>query len=137
LSDERLKTNNDRVAAREWMMPRIRTSRARFSATELGEVFQKNALPFAPITKPQVLLDDPHLNETSGLAQIQMNDESVSRIRLTPLAFDGQRLALRIQPPKVGEHTRMLLEELDYSQADIESLVNRKVAGMLDFCSEP
>jgi crotonobetainyl-CoA:carnitine CoA-transferase CaiB-like acyl-CoA transferase len=136
LADARLKTNNDRVAARDWMIPRLRTHLARFSAAELSEVFEKNELPFAPITKPQDLFDDPHLNETGGLAPVRMNDGSVSKVPLTPLTLDGRRLELRLQPPELGEHTRVLLEELGYSQADIESLLTRKIAGMLDSRSE-
>lgn len=128
LADRRLTTNNDRVAARDWMMPILRSHLARFSAAELSEVFQKNELPFAPITKPQDLFDDPHLNETGGLAPVRMNDGSVSKVPLTPLTLDGQRLELRLQPPDLGEHTRVLLEELGYSQTDIESLLMRKVA---------
>lgn len=128
LADRRLTTNNDRVAARDWMMPILRSHLARFSAAELSEVFQKNELPFAPITKPQDLFDDPHLNETRGLAPVRMNDGSVSKVPLTPLTLDGQRLELRLQPPDLGEHTRVLLEELGYSQTDIESLLMRKVA---------
>ena len=128
LANRRLTTNNDRVAARDWMMPILRSHLARFSAAELSEVFQKNELPFAPITKPQDLFDDPHLNETGGLAPVRMNDGSVSKVPLTPLTLDGQRLELRLQPPDLGEHTRVLLEELGYSQTDIESLLMRKVA---------
>lgn len=132
LADARLKSNNDRVAARDWMMPRLRTHLAQFSSAELSEVFQKTELPFAPIAKPQDLFDDPHLNKTGGFAPVRMNDGSVSKVPLTPLSLDGQRLELRLQPPQLGEHTRLLLEELAYSQADIESLLARNVVGVFD-----
>ena len=129
LADERLKTNNDRVAARDWMMPKLRMHLARFSASELSDIFQTNELPFARITKPQDLFDDPHLNETGGLAPVRMNDGSVSKVPLTPLSINEHRLELRLQPPELGEHTLMVLEELGYSQTEIESLLTRKVAG--------
>lgn len=129
LADARLKTNNDRVAARDWMMPRLRAHLARFSATELSDIFQTNELPFAPITKPQDLFDDPHLNETGGLAPVRMNDGSVSKVPLTPLSINEHRLQLRLQPPELGEHTLVVLEELGYSQTEIKSLLTRKIAG--------
>src|SRR4030095_1391380 len=53
LADPRLKTNNDRVLAREWMMPILRAHLASFSAAAIGAVFEENELPFAPIVKPQ------------------------------------------------------------------------------------
>lgn len=128
LADVRLKTNNERVAARDWMMPRLRTLLARFNASELSDIFEKNELPFAPITKPEELFDDPHLNETGGLAPVRMNDGSVSKVPLTPLSINDHRLELRLQPPELGEHTLVVLEELGYSQSEIKSLLSRKVA---------
>jgi crotonobetainyl-CoA:carnitine CoA-transferase CaiB-like acyl-CoA transferase len=72
--DARLNTNNDRVRAREWMMPRLRDRLAPSSAAELSALFEANALPFAPITRPQDLLDDPHLNASGGLAPLTLPD---------------------------------------------------------------
>jgi crotonobetainyl-CoA:carnitine CoA-transferase CaiB-like acyl-CoA transferase len=125
LADPRLKTNNDRVRAREWMMPILRSHLATYSAAELSAVFEKNELPFAPITKPQELFDDPHLNATGGLAPVRMNDGSESKVPLAPFTIDGQRPGIRLQPPLLGEHTRELLGEVGYSDAQIAALETR------------
>ncbi|MET0544649.1 MAG: CaiB/BaiF CoA-transferase family protein [Variovorax sp.] len=125
LADPRLKTNNDRVRAREWLLPILRAHLASRSAAELSEVFEKNELPFAPITKPQDLFDDPHLNATGGLAPIRMNDGSMSKVPLMPFTLDGERPGVRLQPPLLGEHTRALLEEVGYSAAEIAALEQR------------
>jgi crotonobetainyl-CoA:carnitine CoA-transferase CaiB-like acyl-CoA transferase len=55
-------------AARDWMMPLLRERLAAYSAAALAAVFEQHGLPFAPITRPQDLFDDPHLNGTGGLA---------------------------------------------------------------------
>ena len=60
-ADPRLGSNNDRVRAREWMMPELRRRLAGYSAAELGSRFEEYGLPYAPITRPQDLFDDPHL----------------------------------------------------------------------------
>jgi crotonobetainyl-CoA:carnitine CoA-transferase CaiB-like acyl-CoA transferase len=54
-NDARLTNNNARVRAREWMMPILRDRLVAFSAAELAATFEKHALPFAPITRPQDL----------------------------------------------------------------------------------
>jgi crotonobetainyl-CoA:carnitine CoA-transferase CaiB-like acyl-CoA transferase len=122
LADPRLKTNNDRVNAREWMMPILRSHLAGYSAAELSAVFEKNELPFAPITKPQELFDDPHLNATGGLAPVRMNDGSVAKVPLMPFTLDGERPGIRLQPPHIGEHSNELLKEVGYSDAQIAAL---------------
>ena len=127
MADPRLATNNDRVRARDWMMPILRAHLASRSAAELSDVFERNELPFAPIVKPQELFDDPHLNATGGLAPIRMNDGSMSKTPLMPFTFDGERPGVRLQPPLLGEHTDALLAEVGYSVAEVAALKHRNI----------
>jgi len=126
-ADPRLKTNNDRVRARDWMMPILRSRLADRSAVELSAVFEKNGLPFAPITKPEDLFDDPHLRQTGALAPLTLPDGRATQVPLLPLTLGGRRPSVRLQPPKLGEHGAELLAELGYDQAHIEALRSAKV----------
>jgi crotonobetainyl-CoA:carnitine CoA-transferase CaiB-like acyl-CoA transferase len=126
LADSRLATNNDRVLARDWMMPILRSHLAGYSAAELSAVFEQNELPFAPITKPQQLFDDPHLNATGGLAPVRMNDGHMAKVPLMPFTLDGERPGIRLQPPRIGEHTAELLKEVGYSDEEIAAFEARR-----------
>ena len=121
-ADLRLASNNQRVQARDWMMPLLRQRLGHWSAAELSAVFEQNGLPFAPITRPEELLDDPHLGATGGLAPITLPDGRHTRTPLLPLTMQGQRLGIRHQPPRLGEHSRELLASMGYSAADIARL---------------
>jgi crotonobetainyl-CoA:carnitine CoA-transferase CaiB-like acyl-CoA transferase len=123
-ANARLATNNDRVRARDWMMPLLRERLAGHSAAELSAVFEKHGLPFAPITRPQDLFDDPHLNGTGGLAPLTLPDGRETRVPLLPLMLDGQRPGVRSNPPGIGQHTTTLLREAGYTDDQIELMIS-------------
>lgn len=135
-ADARLGSNNLRVLAREWMLPVLRERFGPFSAAELATRFEKNGLPYAPITKPQDLFDDPHLLATGGLAPVDIpadasgvNRRVQTRSALLPLTLNGQRLPLRAGPPSLGEHSRHTLRGLGYADGDIDTLCAAGVVG--------
>jgi crotonobetainyl-CoA:carnitine CoA-transferase CaiB-like acyl-CoA transferase len=127
-ADERLRGNNDRVRARAWMMPLLRERLKAFSAAELSTRFESLGLPFAPITQPQELFDDPHLNQTGGLVAMTLPDGRATKVALLPLAMDGQRLGLRRDPPKLGEHSDALLSSLGY---DVDQIAGMRAEGVV------
>ena len=127
-ADSRLGSNNQRVQAREWLLPMLRERLAAKSAAEISAVFESNGLPYAPITRPQDLFDDPHLRATGGLAPVTLPDGR-GTTTLLPLALDGRRLPLRANPPALGEHTDQLLAELGYGAANIVAMHAANVVG--------
>lgn len=120
--DPRLGSNNERVQARNWLIPLLRETMAAYSATHIAQVFEDKGLPFAPIARPHDLLDDPHLNATGALAPIQLPDGRESKTVLLPLTLDGKHLQVRLSPPKLGEHSLEILSALGYSQSEAEAL---------------
>ncbi len=128
-ADSRLGSNNERVQNRSWLIPILRERFAVLSAKELSERFEKVGLPYAPITRPHELFDDPHLLATGGLAPVTIAADNTSsgkdietRAALLPLALNGERLRIRNAPPRIGADTIELLQSLGYSTAEIDSL---------------
>ena len=135
--DARLASNNHRVRARDWLLPLLRERFAPFGAADLMQRFERIGLPYAPITRPQDLFGDPHLLATGGLAPVTLPADAsgaghpvATRMPLLPITLDGQRLPLRSPPPSVGAHTRTLLQQLGYADADIDALAAAGVVGL-------
>ena len=122
LADKRVTGNNNRVLGRSWLIPMLRERLAGHSAAQIAAIFEEQGLPFAPITDPQHLFDDPHLRQTGGLAPMQLPDGRATLVPLMPLQLGGKRLGLRLDPPKLGEHSDGLLQGLGYDAAQIEAL---------------
>ena len=133
-ADERLVTNNDRVKARGWLIPMLRERFGDLSAKELSSRFEKCGLPYAPITRPHDLFDDPHLLATGGLAPVTIAADNTgagreieTRVALLPIALEGERLQVRKAPPKIGADTVELLQSIGYTPEEISALKDNGV----------
>ena len=110
--------NNARVRERPTLIADLRQRFMAYTAAELTDIFEKNGLPYAPIKRPEDLMDDPHLVQTGGLAPITLPNGQQTNTLLFPFTLDGQRMRVRRNPPKLGEHSADLLQELGYSAED-------------------
>ena len=62
-------------------------------------------IPYAPIVRPDQLVDDPHLIESGGLVDMPTDDGGSTEVVLLPLLMGGRRPGVRHALPKIGEHT--------------------------------
>ena len=129
--DPRLCSNNDRVSQRAFMMPELRQRLAHRRAADLAALFERVGLPFAPISRPEELYDDPHLRATGGLADIELPDGDRAgqtvQTALFPITLAGERLAVRKDPPRLGADTREVLQSLGCTDVDIDGWLQRAV----------
>ena len=123
LADPSLRTNNQRCEARTRLLPMVQAVFARYTKAELAAKCERTGLPYAPITRPEELFDDPHLVQSGALLPVTTPDGVKTAIPGLPLEMDGHRFGVRLDVPKFGEHTRSLLAELGYGAAEIDRLI--------------
>ncbi|RVT90996.1 CaiB/BaiF CoA transferase family protein [Sphingomonas crocodyli] len=121
-ANEAYRLNNQRVLARDAILPRIRSLFAAMPREEIVAKLEATGLPFAPIARPDELFDDPHLNE-GGLVELTMADGSTAKLPALPIAFNDQRGGLRHDLPTPGRDTGDVLRELGFDDAETARLV--------------
>jgi crotonobetainyl-CoA:carnitine CoA-transferase CaiB-like acyl-CoA transferase len=124
-----LQDNNQRVLARDSILPRVRDLFRGFSRDELVRRLEAVGLPFAPIMRPDELFDDPHLNASGGLMQVSIPSNGRARLPALPLEINDERLPLRRDIPAVNGDGEAILTGLGLAPADIASLRSRGIAG--------
>ena len=122
-ADARLRTNAQRVAERAWLIPRLGEIFRTWGKGELSAKLEAIGLPYAPITRPRDLFDDPHLNAGDGMIDLHDPRGFDFRAPVLPLELDGQRLGKRNDPPAVSADARELLAGLGIPPERIEALI--------------
>jgi len=111
-ADPALQTNAQRVAVRPALLLRLGAILQHHKIDALSAKLEAAGLPYAPIVRPEQLLQDPHLKASGGLVPMQTDDGAVTDVVLLPLLMGGRHLGVRRPLPRIGEHTEEVLARL-------------------------
>ena len=121
-ADETIRANNQRVLARDRILPRIRELIGGMTRAEVVAKLDGTGMPFAPIGKPEELFDDPHL-ATGGLEPVTLDSGEQTRLPTIPLEMDGKRPGGASALPLPGADARAVLAGLGYAEDRIAVLI--------------
>ena len=110
-------TNVQRVAVRPALLACLGDILKDHHIDELSAKLEAAGLPYAPIVRPDQLLDDPHLKASGGLVPMQTDEGGTTDVVLLPLLMGGRRPGVRHALPCVGEHTEEVLAALNKTRA--------------------
>lgn len=89
---------------------------------EWVKILNEREIPCAPIYDVREVLADPHVRSRKMI--FEMETEAFGRLNqlATPIRVSHSPLTARSPPPRLGEHTLQVLQELGYSMTDVERL---------------
>jgi crotonobetainyl-CoA:carnitine CoA-transferase CaiB-like acyl-CoA transferase len=111
-SEPALSTNAKRVAVRPELLRRLGEILLHHRIEELSPKLEAAGIPYAPIVRPEQLIDDPHLKASGGLVPMTTDDGGTTDVVLLPLLMGGRRPGVRQPLARVGEHSEEVLARL-------------------------
>lgn len=121
-ADESIRTNNERVLARDRILPTIRELIASMTRDEIIAKLEGTGLPFAPIGRPEDMFDDPQM-AGGGLEEVTLDNGTKTRLPTIPLEMGGKRPGAPVTLPQPGQDAHAILEGLGYSPERIAQLL--------------
>ena len=113
LADEpAFSTNEKRVEARPTLIPRLEDILRGHRVDELTPRLEAAGIPYAPIVRPDQLVDDPHLRASGGIVPMRTDEGDETDVVLLPLIMGGRRPGVRQPLAQIGEHTDEVMGSL-------------------------
>ncbi len=125
-ADESLRKNNQRVLARDRIMPEVRALVKTFTQGAVIAKLDGTGLPFAPIGRPEDMFDDPHLLASGGLETVTLDDGRVAYLPPLPLEMGGVRVNSDTALPVPGRDSDAVLAALGH---DSDAIAGLKASG--------
>ena len=115
--------NADRVANRITLHELLENRFRGKVAAEWEVLLGAETIPCSRVRSVADLVDDPQLDALEMLVDLPHPDIPELRVVDIPLTLNGERATHRLPPPRLGEQTTAILEELGVRSKEIEALV--------------
>lgn len=123
LNDIRFRTNENRVQHRQELTEVIEEALAGIKRDQLVEDLRAIGMPCGPVLDVGQVLQDRHVNARGVLMDWTHPEfDRVIQVR-TPIAEDQEMPGIHSPSPLLGQHTREVLTELNYSRDEVDQMI--------------
>jgi crotonobetainyl-CoA:carnitine CoA-transferase CaiB-like acyl-CoA transferase len=130
-ADPRFLTNPLRSSNQKALIPLIEERTRQRTTAELLELTRRRAVPCSAIRDIAEVVADPQVAAAELITPAPDAEVEGYRDVALPLRLDGERPRGPVTPPRAGEHTREILAELGYDEAETATLIESGVAEAL------
>ena len=99
------------------------------TTAEWETLLLKIDVPHAAFAKMKNVGEQPRLKAVGLFQELDHPTEGKIQQARPPARFSESPASIRRMPPRLGQHTREILVEAGYSEADIDALLSAKAIG--------
>jgi crotonobetainyl-CoA:carnitine CoA-transferase CaiB-like acyl-CoA transferase len=125
--DPRFATITSRTTHIDELYAMVKVYMTQRSTAEWVALLSSIDIPVEPLRSIEQLVDDPHLQAKNFFAVQQHPTEGALRMPGVPTTFSKTPAAVGRPAPRLGEHSREILQEAGYATATIDALIAAKV----------
>jgi crotonobetainyl-CoA:carnitine CoA-transferase CaiB-like acyl-CoA transferase len=122
VDDPRFATNTDRVKNRPALKIELERAFSGFTVAALVERLGKASVPSGRVRTVAEAIEDPQVDARQMLLDFGEPDMKGLRVLGNPIKLSGSGTKPTRRAPRLGEHTREILKELGYSDADVSEI---------------
>jgi crotonobetainyl-CoA:carnitine CoA-transferase CaiB-like acyl-CoA transferase len=127
VSDERFRTNPERLRHRAELDVLIATEIGRHTLAELGAMLDAHQVGFSPIYDIADIFADPHFKARQAIVEVPDTELGTLRMQSVVPAFSHTPGAVRQAGPALGEHNREVYGALGLDEVEIAELIAQGV----------
>ncbi len=129
-TDDRFKTNRDRVVNRDRLIPLLAKVFLSQSCQHWLDKLHQAGVPSGPVNNIEQAMNEPQVKHRNMLFDMVSNNQQKIPQIANPLKFSKLDLTYQLPPPVLGGSTREVLsQELNLSETEITELQDKGVIG--------
>jgi crotonobetainyl-CoA:carnitine CoA-transferase CaiB-like acyl-CoA transferase len=127
LADERYRTWEAASRHGETLRERLELTFQSRTTEEWIAKLEPAGIPCGRVRSGRDLFTDPQVHHNGMLAELDYKEAGTARVMGVPLHFEHAPGTIRRPAPRLGEHTRQILSELDVKDEEMVDLGRRRI----------